>query len=69
MDAKICELEAKIEELTSILEHERRIHLKIATQADRMHLQLQAIREAALDELCGITAVGPENLTGIEERE
>jgi hypothetical protein len=56
-------------EVEQILEEERKVHLKIAMHADRLHLQLQAIREAALGELCGIMAEGPENLEGLQEVE
>ena len=56
-------------ELERILDAERKIHLRIAIHADRLHLQLQAIRDAALGELCGIVADGPENLNGLQERE
>jgi hypothetical protein len=65
----IQELELKIKELEVTLEHERLIHIKIAIHADRLHMQLQAIKEAAIGELCGITADGPEDLTGLQERE
>ena len=63
------ELERKIKELEVTLEHERLIHIKIAIHADRLYMQLQAIKEAAIGELCGITADGPEDLTGLQERE
>jgi hypothetical protein len=56
-------------ELEKILEEERKIHFRIAIHADKLHMQLQAIRDAALGELCGIVADGPENLTGLQERE
>ena len=56
-------------ELERILDAERKIHLRIAIHADKLHMQLQAIRDAALGELCGIVADGPENLTGLQERE
>jgi hypothetical protein len=56
-------------ELERILDAERKIHIRIAIHADKLHMQLQAIRDAALGELCGIVADGPENLTGLQERE
>lgn len=56
-------------ELERILEEERKIHLRIAIHADRLHLQLQAIKEAALDDLCGLIADGPEDLNGLREVE
>jgi hypothetical protein len=56
-------------ELERILDAERKIHLRIAIHADKLHMQLQAIRDAALGELCGIVADGPENLNGLQERE
>lgn len=56
-------------ELERILDAERKIHLRIAIHADKLHMQLQAIREAAFGELCGIVAEGPENLNGLQERE
>ena len=56
-------------ELERIIEEERKVHLKIALHADRLHIQLQAIREAAIGELCGLIADGPENLEGLSERE
>lgn len=66
---RLEQLKKERDEALSMLEHERSISLKIALNADRMHMQLQAIREAALDELCGLTADGPDNLDGLEERE
>lgn len=66
---RLEELKKERDEALSMLEHERSISLKIALNADRMHMQLQAIREAALEELCGLTADGPDNLDGLEERE
>lgn len=68
-NAYVNELQLRIQELERTLESERKIHLRIATHADRLHLQLQAIREAAIDELCSITADGPENLQGLQEIE
>jgi len=65
----IQEAEHRIKELEVTLEHERLIHIKIAITADRLYMQLQAIREAAIGELCSITADGPENLEGLQERE
>jgi hypothetical protein len=56
-------------ELERILEEERKVHIKIAMHADRLHMQLQAIKEAAFDELCSLTPVGPENLEGLQEVE
>lgn len=69
LESEINELQAKIRELEATLLAERNVSIRIATHADRLHLQLQAIREAAIDELCGITADGPENLNGLTERE
>jgi len=69
LESKVQQLQAKVDELTVTLEHERKIHLKVAFHADRLHLQLQAIREAAIGELCGLIADGPENLEGLQERE
>ena len=69
LETRVQQLQAKVDELTLTLEHERKIHLKVALNADRSYMQLQAIREAAIGELCGITADGPENLEGLQERE
>lgn len=69
MESVIQDQRAKMAELEGILEQERKVHLRIAMHADRVHLQMQAIRDAALGELCGIIADGPENLEGLQERE
>jgi hypothetical protein len=62
-------LQAKVAELELTLEKEQEIHLKIATRADRYFMQLEAIRQSAWGEICGVTADGPEDLRGIEEVE
>jgi len=69
LERKINGLHAQIRELEATLLQERNVSIRIATHADRLHLQLQAIREAAIGELCSITADGPEELTGLQERE
>ena len=69
LESENNELQAKIRELEATLLSERNVSLRIATHADRLHFQLQAIREAAIGELCGLIADGPENLTGLQERE
>lgn len=69
LESEINELQANIRELEATLLAERNVSIRIATHADRLHLQLQAIREAAIGELCGIIADGPEDLTGLQERE
>ena len=64
-------LQHKIKELELILEKERAVSLRIAIRADNMYLQLQAIREAALGDLCGLEAevAGDENFDGLREVE
>jgi hypothetical protein len=69
LESENNELQAKIRELEATLLQERNVSVRIATHADKLHLQLQAIREAAIGELCSITADGPENLEGLQERE
>jgi hypothetical protein len=68
-ELEIDRLKLELKETHAILENERKIHLRIALHADRMHLQLQAIKEAAIDELCSLCADGPENLKGLQEVE
>lgn len=65
------QLKYKIKELELILEKEREVSLRVAIKADQMFLQLQAIREAALGDLCGLEAqlLEPEDMTGLEEIE
>jgi len=69
MELAFQKMKQERDKALAMLERERSISLKIALNADRMHMQLQAIREAALEELCGLTADGPDNLDGLEERE
>ena len=70
MDCPQCNaLRSKVAELQLTLEKEQLIHLKIATRADRYFLQLEAIRQSAWGEICGVTADGPEDLRGLEEVE
>lgn len=70
MSCQNCKsLAARVAELELTLEKEKHIHLKIAMQADRYFLQLEAIRQAAWGEMCGLTADGPEDLRGIAEVE
>jgi hypothetical protein len=59
----------RCKELEFLLERERNIHIKIALKADMYYLQLQAIREAAFEDLCSLIASEPENLDGIKEVE
>jgi len=60
----LMEAERQIDELKLILEHERKIHLKIAIKAERMHAQLMQALAA-----CDVPDVTPEDMTGMEERE
>jgi hypothetical protein len=59
----------KCKEMELLLEKERSIHLKIALKADMYYLQLQAIKDAAFEDLCSLIAAEPENLDGIKEVE
>jgi len=68
-EREIDRLKAQLEEVKAVLELERKFHLKIAFRADKLHLQLQAIRESAFGELVSITAGEPENMGGIQEIE
>jgi hypothetical protein len=68
-EREIDRLKAELAEVKAVLELERRFHLKIAFRADKLHLQLQAIRESAFGELVSITAGEPENMGGIQEIE
>lgn len=68
-EREIDRLKLELKQANAILDEERKVHLKIALHADRMHMQLQAIKEAAIHELCGLTADGPENMAGMEEVE
>lgn len=46
------------------------LQARIALRADRYLLQLQAIRDAAFGEVCGVVADVPqEDFSGLEERE
>ena len=69
LESEINELQAKIRELEATLTLERKVAFRIATHAERIHLQLEAIKEAALGGICSITPDGPENLKGLEELE
>jgi hypothetical protein len=53
LESQVNQLHIKVRELEMTLENERKIHIKLALHADRMLMQLQAIREAAIGELCG----------------
>lgn len=68
-EREIDRLKLELKQVNAILDEERKVHLRIALHADRMHMQLQAIKEAAIHELCGLTADGPENMAGMEEVE
>ena len=59
----------KCKELEFLLERERDIHIKIALRADKYYLQLQAIKDAAFEDLCSLMAADPENMDGIKEVE
>jgi len=43
--------------------------LKLANRNDRLESMRDALRQAAVGELCGIEIGEPENFTGVEERE
>jgi len=59
----------KCKELELLLEKERSIYLKIAFRADKYYLQLQAIKDAAFEDLYCLTAGEPENMDGLKEVE
>lgn len=59
----------KLKETELLLEQERKISLKVALRADRLHMQMQAIHQAAWGDLCSLTAEGPEDMKGLQEVE
>jgi len=71
MHEELATLRYRVAELELTLEKEREVSLRVAIRADNMYLQLQAIREAALDDLCGLEAevLELENLDGLRELE
>jgi hypothetical protein len=71
MYEELVTLRYRVRELELTLEKEREVSLRVAIRADQMWIQLQAIREAALGDLCGLEAevLEPENLDGLRELE
>ena len=68
-EAELDRVRWELKETKLLLEQERKISLKVAMRADRLHMQMQAIHQAAWGDLCSLTAEGPENLEGITEVE
>jgi hypothetical protein len=68
--AEVKQLKDELEVLHLEKKYSDALQARMALRADRYFLQLQAIREAALGDVCGLVAeVKGEDFSGLEERE
>ena len=66
MEKNICPQCWAYERQLAVLDN---LNLRLAIRNDKLESMREALRQAAIGELCGIEISDPVDLTGLEERE
>jgi hypothetical protein len=66
MEKNICPHCHAYERQLAVLDN---LNLRLAIRNDKLEARMEALRQAAIGELCGIEISDPIDLTGLEERE
>ncbi len=69
LKARIAQLEIELARVKKERELESVLQARIAANADRYFLQLEAIKHATFGEVHGIVVADTEDFSGLEERE